>query len=71
MNNNHRGWNCQYYAPKLYHELSRITQGGKTRLQLEKEIKDLQDEIFKIEAESRNSEKSDVAAELRPIRSNS
>ena len=31
------------------YELSRVTQGGKTRLQLEKEIKDLQDKIFKIE----------------------
>jgi TP901 family phage tail tape measure protein len=33
------------------YELSRVTQGGKTRLQLEKEIKDLQDKIFKIEEE--------------------
>jgi TP901 family phage tail tape measure protein len=32
------------------YELSRVkTQGGKTRLDLEKEIKDLQDKIFKIE----------------------
>jgi hypothetical protein len=34
------------------YELSRVkTQGGKTRLELEKEIKDLQDKIFKIEEE--------------------
>ena len=34
------------------YELSRVkTQGGKTRLDLEKDIKDLQDEIFKIEEE--------------------
>ena len=34
------------------YELSRVkTQGGKTRLELEKDIKDLQDKIFKIEEE--------------------